>query len=58
MAAVLALIMLPVLAATGFFVGAISGGSLATAGAAIVFVTLAVGVLVGALRIVHDVETT
>jgi len=57
MAAVLALVMLPTIAAIGFFVGAVSGASLTTLLAGCVFIALSLGVLVGSLRIVHDVET-
>ncbi len=52
MAAVLALVMLPTIASIGFFLGVIRiDGSLASATAGALFVALAVGVLVGALRV-------
>ncbi len=57
MAAVLALVMLPVIAAVGFFVGVVrADGSLASAFAGATFVVLAVGVLGGALHIARDAE--
>lgn len=57
MAAVLALIMLPLVAATGFFVGSLRGDiSPSTAFAAITFISLAVFVLGGALRIARAAE--
>ena len=57
MAAVLALVMLPIIAAIGCFVSIVHGDhtwSSACAGAA--FAALAIGVLVGALRIVREAE--
>jgi hypothetical protein len=57
MAAVLALIMLPIVAAVGCFIGIVrADGSLSTAFAATTFVALAGFVLVGALRIARDGE--
>lgn len=57
MAAVLALIMLPIVAATGFFVGSLRGDvSPSTAFAAVMFISLAVFVLGGALRIARSAE--
>jgi hypothetical protein len=57
MAAVLALVMLPIIAATGFFLGVIrTDVSLATAFAGAVFVALATGVLAGALTIARRAE--
>jgi len=57
MAAVLALIMLPLVASVGFFIGVIrADGSLSAAFAGAVFIALAVGVLVGALRIAREAE--
>ena len=57
MAAVLALIMLPIIASVGFFIGAIHiGSSLSAAMAGAVFLALSVGVLVGALRLARDAE--
>jgi len=57
MAAVLALVMLPVIAAIGFFIGAVThDGSPAAAGAATMFVALAIGVLIGALRLEREAE--
>ena len=57
MAAVLALIMLPIIASIGFFIGVVRfDGSLAAAFAGAVFIALAAGVLVGALRITREAE--
>lgn len=57
MAAVLALIMLPIIASIGFFIGVVRfDGSFAAAFAGAVFIALATGVLVGALRITRDAE--
>jgi hypothetical protein len=57
MAAVLALVMLPIIAAVGFFLGSVRADvSLSSAFAGATFVLLAVGVLVGALRIARDAE--
>lgn len=57
MAAVLALVMLPIVAAIGCFVGIVrADGTLSSAFAAAVFVALAGFVLVGALRIARDGE--
>lgn len=57
MAAVLALIMLPMVASIGFFFGVIqTDGSLASATAGALFAALAVGVLVGALRVATAAE--
>jgi hypothetical protein len=57
MAAVLALVMLPIIAAIGFFVGSIRGDvSPSAAFAAVTFIALAVGVLAGALRIARSAE--
>lgn len=57
MAAVFALVMLPIIAAVGFFVGVVrADGSLSAAFAGAIFVALAVFVLAGALRIARDAE--
>jgi hypothetical protein len=56
MAAVLLLILLPIIAGIGFFLGANGHTSLATIFAGVSFVALAAVVLVGALRVVHDAE--
>lgn len=57
MAAVLALIMLPLIAALGFFVGATHAeGSIAAASAGLMFFALAGFLLVNALRLVRDAE--
>ena len=57
MAAVLALVMLPIIASIGFFIGVVrADGSLASAFAGATFILLAVGVLSGALRIARDSE--
>jgi hypothetical protein len=57
MAAVLALVMLPIIASVGLFLETILGdGSLTSALTAALFVTLAVGVLAGALRVMRDAE--
>lgn len=57
MAAVLALIMLPIVAAIGFFLGVIQrDAAWSSAFAGLTFVGLAVGVLVGALRIARAAE--
>jgi len=59
MAAVLALIMLPIIASLGFFFGVLRGdASLAAACAGAVFFALAAFVLGGALRLVRDAENT
>jgi hypothetical protein len=59
MAAVLALIMLPIVASLGFFFGVLrTDGSPAAACAGAVFFALAAFVLVRALRLVHDAEET
>lgn len=55
MAAVFALVLLPVIAAVGFFVGAVrADGSLASAFAGAIFAALAAFVFVGALRIARE----
>lgn len=57
MAAVLALVMLPIIASVGCFLGVVmADGSLASAFAGAIFVLLAVGVLAGALKIARDGE--
>lgn len=57
MAAVLALIMLPIIASIGFFLGCIHGdASVGTLFAGGLFVALASMVFIGALRVVHDAE--
>jgi hypothetical protein len=57
MAAVLALVMLPIVAAVGCFISIVrSDGSLSSAFAAATFIALAGFVLVGALRIARDSE--
>ena len=57
MAAVLALVMLPLLAAVAFFGGVTrSDGSLGSAFAMLTFVALGCGVLFGALRILRQSE--
>jgi len=57
MAAVLALVMLPIVASVGFFIGVIrADGSLSAAFAGAIFIALAVFVLAGALRIARDSE--
>jgi hypothetical protein len=57
MAAVFALVMLPLIASVGFFLGVVhADGSLAAAFAGAMFVALAIGVFVGALRIARDGE--
>jgi hypothetical protein len=57
MAAVLALVMLPIIAAAGCFISIIrTDGSLSSAFAGATFFALAAFVLVGALRITHDAE--
>ena len=57
MAAVMALVMLPLVAAVGFFVGAIRGDiTFSTAFAGAVFISLAAFVLGGSLRIARDAE--
>ena len=57
MAAVLALIMLPIIASIGFFIGVVRfDGSFAAMFAGAMFIALATGVLVGALRIARDAE--
>lgn len=57
MAAVLALVMLPIIASIGFFLGVVfNDGSFGSALAGAMFVALAVGVLGGALRIARDAE--
>jgi len=57
MAAVLALVMLPIIASIGFFIGVIRADlSLASAFAGATFIALAVFVLGGALRITRDAE--
>jgi len=59
MAAVLALVMLPIIAATGFFLGVVrADGTLSSAFAGVTFVILAIGVLGGALRIARDADGT
>jgi hypothetical protein len=55
MAAVLALVMLPVIASIGFFV-AVAHGSLSAAFASFVFVALACFVLFGALSVARNAE--
>lgn len=57
MAAVFALIMLPLVASVGFFLGVLrADGSLPAAFAGMVFIALAMGVLAGALRIAREAE--
>jgi hypothetical protein len=57
MAAVLALVMLPVVMAIGFFIGTVgSDMSFGSAFAGVTFVALAIGVLVGTLRFEHGLE--
>ena len=56
MAAVLALIMLPIIAAVGFFLGSNAHASVGVIVAGGSFAVLAAFVLIGALRIVHDAE--
>src|SRR5262249_14315455 len=57
MAAALALVMLPIIASVGFFLGVIrADGSFAAAFAGGVFVALATGVLAGALSIARRAE--
>ena len=57
MAAGLALVMLPVIASTGFFVGVVRNDmSPSAAFAGVTFVALAAFVLGGALRMVRDGE--
>lgn len=57
MAAVFALVMLPIIASVGFFLGVVfTDGSLASAFAGALFVALAIGVFGGALRIARDAE--
>lgn len=57
MAAVLALVMLPLIAAIAFFIGLLRfDASFSTAFAGAIFVALAIGVLVGALRVASDAE--
>jgi hypothetical protein len=57
MAAVLALVMLPIIASIGLFIGiAHADGSLSSAFAGAVFALLATGVLGGALRVARDAE--
>ena len=57
MAAVFALIMLPIIASIGFFIGVVRfDGSLAAMFAGATFIALATGVLVGALRIAREAE--
>lgn len=57
MAAVLALVMLPIVASVGCFIGMVrSDGSLSSAFAAATVLALAGFVLVGALRIARDGE--
>lgn len=56
MAAVLALVMVPLIAAIGFFLGATRGdSSIASTLAMATFASLGVGVLVGALKLVGGV---
>jgi hypothetical protein len=57
MAAVLALIMLPLIAGVGFFIGVSHPeGSIAGASAGLVFIALAGFVLVNALRLARNAE--
>lgn len=57
MAAVFALIMLPLVAAVGFFFGVVrADGTASSALAGATFLLLAAGVLFGALRIARDAE--
>ena len=57
MAAVLALIMLPIIASIGFFIGVVRfDGSHVAMFAGAIFIALAIGVLVGALRIAREAE--
>jgi len=57
MAAVFALIMLPIIASIGFFIGVVRfDGSFAAMFAGAIFIALATGVLFGALRIAREAE--
>lgn len=57
MAAVLALIMLPIIACIGLFASFVSAeGSFSTVMGGVTFISLAVFVLFGALRIMRDSE--
>jgi hypothetical protein len=57
MAAVFALIMLPLVAAVGFFVGVIrADGTASSTLAGVTFLALAAFVLIGALKIARDAE--
>lgn len=57
MAAVFALVMVPLLAALGFFVGVAGDeGSLRSGVAAVTFAALGVGMLIGLLRLVKGLE--
>jgi hypothetical protein len=57
MAAVLVLIMLPLMAAVGFFVGvAHADASIASMVSGAIFVALASGVLIGTLRFARQAE--
>ena len=57
MAAVLALVMLPIIASVGFFIGVVRfDGSFAAAFAGAIFIALATGVLIGALHIAREAE--
>ena len=57
MAAVLALVMLPIIASIGFFIGIVrADGTLLSALAGAIFAVLAIGVFGGALRLVLDAE--
>ncbi len=57
MAAILALIMLPVIASIGLFVHVVGhDSSVVAACAGLMFVALAIGVLIGALRLQRDAD--
>ena len=57
MAAVLALVMLPIVAAAGFFLSVVfTNPSWSSACAGLAFMALAIGVLAGALRIARAAE--
>jgi hypothetical protein len=57
MAAVLALVMLPIIGAVGFFVSVVyTEHSWSSACAGVAFVALAIGVLIGALRVERAAE--
>ncbi len=57
MAAVFALVMLPIIASIGFFIGVVRlDWSFASAFAGAIFVALAVGVFIGALQFIRTAE--